>query len=297
MPSLTAHLRQPEDHSGLPFHPNCPVCRRDRLAGSLTGDELVSRRTQATIAAGLLAFTGVGAPAAIASDPDTVSEGTAEVVEDAGPDSFDVGGDTVQLTDEATPTPEVAAPPADATVPSADDEDSAALETTSASDDVAPASVVSDDPAAPPGEAPPESDPVTPQPVDTPTVSTAANGSGIRSEPSKRLNVVRERPAKTVAQVVVSAEPAAPVVAPASTAPRTVRVLAGTKVEQATSGDRFHTVRRGESLWSIASDLLGEGASVSSVAREVSRLWELNDNRIGTGSPDVLFAGTRLRLR
>jgi nucleoid-associated protein YgaU len=218
-------------------------------------------------------------------------------VEDAGPDSFDVGGDTVQLTDEATLTSEVAAPPADATVPSADDDDSAALETASASDDVEPASVVSDDPAAPPAEAPPESDPVTPQPVDTPTVSTAADGSGIRSEPSKRLNVVRERPAKTVAQVVVSAEPAAPVVAPASTAPRTVRVLAGTKVEQATSGDRFHTVRRGESLWSIASDLLGEGASVSSVAREVSRLWELNDNRIGTGSPDVLFAGTRLRLR
>ena len=62
MSSLSVHLRLPEDHSGLPFHPSCPVCRRDRLAGSLEGDEIVSRRTQAAIAVGLLAFSGVGAP-------------------------------------------------------------------------------------------------------------------------------------------------------------------------------------------------------------------------------------------
>ena len=42
---------------------------------------------------------------------------------------------------------------------------------------------------------------------------------------------------------------------------------------------------RGESLWSIASDLLGDGASVAGVAREVNRLWELNEDRIATGRP------------
>ena len=41
MPSLSVHLRSPDDHSGLPFHPSCPVCRRDRLAGSLN-DEVLS---------------------------------------------------------------------------------------------------------------------------------------------------------------------------------------------------------------------------------------------------------------
>ena len=31
MGSLSAHLRAPEDHARLPFHPDCPVCRSERL--------------------------------------------------------------------------------------------------------------------------------------------------------------------------------------------------------------------------------------------------------------------------
>jgi nucleoid-associated protein YgaU len=61
--------------------------------------------------------------------------------------------------------------------------------------------------------------------------------------------------------------------------------------------DRFHVVQRGESLWSIARDLLGHDASVARIAREVNRLWELNSERIGTGEPDLVMAGTRLVLR
>jgi hypothetical protein len=56
-------------------------------------------------------------------------------------------------------------------------------------------------------------------------------------------------------------------------------------------------VRANESLWSIARDLLGEKASAARIAREVNRLWELNRGRIGTGDPDLLIAGTRLRVR
>ena len=62
-------------------------------------------------------------------------------------------------------------------------------------------------------------------------------------------------------------------------------------------GDRFHTVRRGESLWSIANDLLGDRASAARTGREVNRLWELNSNRIGTGNRDLLMVGTKLALR
>jgi nucleoid-associated protein YgaU len=62
-------------------------------------------------------------------------------------------------------------------------------------------------------------------------------------------------------------------------------------------GDRFHVVQRGESLWSIAKDLLGDEASVARIAREVNRLWELNSDRIGTGDRDLLMVGTRLALR
>jgi nucleoid-associated protein YgaU len=62
-------------------------------------------------------------------------------------------------------------------------------------------------------------------------------------------------------------------------------------------GDRVHVVFAGESLWSIAQDVLGAKASVGETAREVDRLWALNRERIGTGDPDLLPIGTRLVLR
>jgi Tfp pilus assembly protein FimV len=62
-------------------------------------------------------------------------------------------------------------------------------------------------------------------------------------------------------------------------------------------GHRFHVVRPGESLWSIASALLEPGASASSVARQVRRLWRLNRDRIGTGDPNLIAIGLQLRLR
>jgi nucleoid-associated protein YgaU len=56
-------------------------------------------------------------------------------------------------------------------------------------------------------------------------------------------------------------------------------------------------VRPGDSLWSIAAHLLGDAASDARIAGEVDRLWQLNEHRIETGSPDLLMVGTRLRLR
>ncbi|MBJ7329180.1 MAG: LysM peptidoglycan-binding domain-containing protein [Solirubrobacteraceae bacterium] len=58
-----------------------------------------------------------------------------------------------------------------------------------------------------------------------------------------------------------------------------------------------HVVRSGESLWAIAAALVGADASPAQIAREVQRLWQLNADRIGTGSPDLLHVGTRLDLR
>jgi resuscitation-promoting factor RpfA len=62
-------------------------------------------------------------------------------------------------------------------------------------------------------------------------------------------------------------------------------------------GREFHTVRSGESLWSIAAALLPTGASNAQIAAEVQRLWRLNKGRIGTGDPNVIRVGTVLRLR
>ena len=62
-------------------------------------------------------------------------------------------------------------------------------------------------------------------------------------------------------------------------------------------GDRQHTVTPGQSLWSIAAALRGPGASAAEIAREVNRLWTINEERIATGNPDLLMVGTRLKLR
>ena len=299
MPSLSVHLQRDEDHAGLPFHPSCPVCRRERLAGSLAGDELVSRRTQAKIAAGLLAFSGLGVPAAAGADPDSVTEGTAEAVEAPDQVVLDIGADTVELIDEATP------PPDDADTPTEAIEDEVAVEQAQEVEALEPTPEMTgtaDDVVVPPAEASPISEPdaVPPEPAEAPTLNSAAESAGIRAERSIRSSQAPERHATTTpdrtASLTVPAE-TQPSSSAAAPAPRTTRVLAGATSSQTKPGDRVHVVRRGESLWSIASDLLGEDASTAHVAREVSRLWELNEDRIATGSPDLLYAGTRLRLR
>jgi Tfp pilus assembly protein FimV len=74
-------------------------------------------------------------------------------------------------------------------------------------------------------------------------------------------------------------------------------VAAAASVAAPLGPGRFHVVRPGESLWSIASRVLRPGASDRAVALEVRRLWRLNSERIGTSDPNLLRIGVRLRLR
>jgi hypothetical protein len=56
-------------------------------------------------------------------------------------------------------------------------------------------------------------------------------------------------------------------------------------------------VRRGESLWLIASRRLGRGAAPGRIAQEVRRLAALNADRLTDGNPNVIAVGQVLRLR
>lgn len=62
-------------------------------------------------------------------------------------------------------------------------------------------------------------------------------------------------------------------------------------------GKATYVVRPGDCLWHIASRLLPGGAGTEAVAGKVAELWRLNEDRIGTGDPNLIYAGTELRLR
>ena len=55
-----------------------------------------------------------------------------------------------------------------------------------------------------------------------------------------------------------------------------------------------YRVQPGDSLWLIASSHLGADATDLETAQEVNRLWKLNEQRIGTGNPDLIFPGQTL---
>jgi LysM domain len=108
MGSLTAHLRETDDHGRLRFHPNCPVCRQERLYGTLSSEPIVSRRAQALLAGGVLAVSSSAPAVTIAQEPDRQSEGVAAPEALGGPElddpSFDPGGDTA-LSFDTAPAP------------------------------------------------------------------------------------------------------------------------------------------------------------------------------------------------
>ena len=80
--------------------------------------------------------------------------------------------------------------------------------------------------------------------------------------------------------------------ATASRSDRTARRAEREEAEQ----PAIYRVRPGDSLWRIAGRHLGPDATVTATAQEVTRLWELNRQRIGTGNPDLIFPGQTLRM-
>ncbi len=330
MGTLTDHLRQAGDHGRLPFHPACPVCRDQRLAGTLPPDNLVPAHTGALLAAGVLALSTAGPNVAAATGQTQEEQGVASpaaagAVDTAGDPDFDPGGDSAQLPDAPQPAPRAQAPAA-----AGNDADTAPLDQEPTSDNDAPivdagdgtpdaptaSAAPSDGASTQPTATPtPAAAPTTPTPTPTPipastqppsatpppaTPTAAPTARHVRPRDHRR-HPPRKRATPVAAAQTAPAAPAAapsasssPAAAPApATATSTSAAAAG---RAARPGDHTHVVRPGESLWSIAADLLGNDASPAAIARSVHRLWDLNQTRIGTGNPDLLMAGTRLVL-
>jgi nucleoid-associated protein YgaU len=109
-------------------------------------------------------------------------------------------------------------------------------------------------------------------------------------------------PADQPAPETVPAAPEAPAPASPSEAPEPQPAQPTATPAQrhegvgALAGHRSYSVRPGDCLWSIAERLLPASAGVVEIEAEVQRLWRLNEDRIGTGDPSLIYAGTALRL-
>ena len=86
---------------------------------------------------------------------------------------------------------------------------------------------------------------------------------------------------------------------PMSSSVRTDADLSGLALPDLPTGPRHAPVvrvRAGDSLWSIAAELLGPEATSAQIARRVDSLHQSNRHQIGA-DPDLILPGTELTLR
>jgi hypothetical protein len=314
--SLAAHFGPPDEHDRLPYHPQCPRCREERLEGALSGRPLASHQAQAAITAGVLAFTSVTPATAFATGTHGEVEGTVAPGQVTPDVESETGFD--RSSDAETPLDDQALAPADDS--KGVDAAAAAGTAPSTTAPTTDAPVLGPD-RQPTSDAPPaDTEEPAPQPAESAATAPAAteepaapatptnHALAANEKAIKRVKRVHRRAVEKsrVVRAKVVAAPAVAAVPPAAPAPARAKVSA-TRVaavaqaparpsRPARPGDESHVVQSGESLWSIAADLLGDDASPARIAREVNRLWEANRDRIGTGNRDLVMAGTRLEL-
>jgi hypothetical protein len=265
--------------------------------------EMLNRRLRALVTAGLIALSGGAAATSVASEVDTQDEG---VSTQPGATDDAVGGGTgpeTQLPVEVDPV--LPDPDQDVTTEAPGDVEPPA---TTPLEVVAPEAIGPDGGSS--GGPGAESIPAPVEPPASPVPPAPAPGGdaggssapvllvedqGVLPDP-QRLHADTGDQVREPTSAVDALPPGDVTV---QTQPATESTLApeAQSTESPPVDGPFHIVQAGESLWSIAADLLGPGASTAAVARGVHRLWELNKGRIGTSDPNLLPTGVKLRLR
>jgi hypothetical protein len=278
-----------------------------------------------TLTTSMLAFSAALAAPVAAQEPDRTHEGTTPPEAPADPEAdaptFDPGGDTT-LPLDVGPTPSVgsgddtgvgapldAEPIRDPDAPDPSPQSDATPGLTGEETPTPPGDEEPADPADPSADLPTQPGPAPTAQPDASTPQTQHLEAEAR--PSLRSAARLTRRASVPAPIGRPPEPpldgphSALPIAASDTTPRgsdapAPQLVVNTRARTTganRNGAKVHVVQPGESLWAIAENLLGSAASPARIAREVRRLWSLNEARIGTGDPDVLMVGTELRLR
>lgn len=261
------------------------------ISSDLRSGSSPGRRLLAVVLSLMLALGSVSPGVALAGEVDSEGEGTTPTVEVPVAPDFDPGGEETGLVE----------------VPAAGgDEETGAVEVEPEveSELPVPAEVASTAPAV---AAEPEPAPAEPEVASTPEAEPVQQASREPAAPAaepvanQSLEGSAAQPAARHAAQTPASGSTPPPAPPQEEAPRPPSSSFGTPPPKDhrldLAGKRVYVVQPGDCLWHIAAALLPAGADELEIEDEVARLWRLNEDRIGTGDPSLIYAGTELLLR
>jgi len=250
------------------------------------------RKLLASLLCVLLVFGSILPGFAVAGEADSEGEGTGSPIEvPVGPPDFDPGGEEDGLEEE---------------VPASEGEEEAGeVEAQVGIEAPTPEEVTSAATEAPVEEAPPPSPTAAPEPESSaPKPETVQQKAAESSEPVANQSISAPGQGSADRRTASASEGSGEATVPPgpaeqeapSSSSRPVPVAAPDPGQNLVGKDTY-IVQPGDCLWHIAARLLPGGAGTEAVAGKVAELWQLNEDRIGTGDPNLIYAGTELRLR
>lgn len=247
------------------------------------------RRLLALILCAMLVFGSVAPGFAIAGESDSEGEGTTPPIEvPVGPPDFDPGGEETGLEEEG---------------PDSGAEEEAAGVETEAEVEIetpVPAEVTGSAPEVTAEAAPPSPAPASePQPAAAPEPELQKAEEPQEPVANQSISAPEQKRGDAgPASVSVEGEGSPPQAEQEAPPPSPQPVAAPPRDPGRNLGGKdTYVVQPGDCLWHIAAAVLPAGSDTQAVEDKVKELWQMNEDRIGTGDPNLIFPGTVLRLR
>lgn len=248
------------------------------------------RKLLASLLCALLVLGSILPAFAVAGETDSEGEGTGSpIVVPVGTPDFDPGGEETGLEEEAV---------SDAEEEAGEVQAEAGIETTAPEVETSATTEEPIEEPSPPPTAAPEPESSAPEPE---TVQQKATES---SEPVANDEIVGPRhmpaPEGTASPSTAPGGAQTPAAPTQQEAPAPSTQLVATPPADPgrdLGGKDSYVVRPGDCLWHIAAALLPAGSDTQVIDDKVAELWGMNEDRIGTGDPNLIYPGTVLRLR